>query len=84
MSGELNTKEVKESTLNSDGTSKVYSNEKFNSEKRNLYKMYPGENRKFIFGNEVNEDFLEELYNIFKKYNRTNAKDINEFLNDSQ
>lgn len=52
---------------------------KYNSEISNLRKNYKEDSKNFIFGGTVSDEYMEKLFSIYKKYNKTKCKTIEDF-----
>ena len=63
----------------SKGRRKVEDSAKFLSDKKFLNDKYPGELNKFIFGS-ASEEYVNELFELYKKYKKTNSSSVEEFL----
>ncbi len=68
------------------GQSFVNSETKLNEERKLLNNKYPGELNKFVFGNikDLSEEYVKELFDLYKKFKKTEAKNLNDFLTEIQ
>ena len=65
-------------TSEKNGLKSVELDKKFNNDKKILNKKFPGESTKLIFGT-PSEEYLSDLFSLYKKYNKTNSKTIEDF-----